>query len=507
MGDKTENNKRIAKNTLMLYIRLFFVMLVTLYTSRVVLDVLGVEDYGIYNVVAGFVTLLTFITSCLINVTQRYLNIGHGMNDMQMTNRYFSQSLILYVIISLLLIVLGETLGVWFVENKLVIPPGRENAAYWTFQFAILASIISILQIPYTSAIIARERMNIYAYVGLIEAALKLATAFALIAFGDYGKVALYAAFIALSNVITALIYVAYCKKKFPECKFRFYWNNKLIKEMANFVGSNLFGSFAYSANIQGTNILLNNFFGTAVNAAHGVAIQVSSAAIRFTDSILSAVKPQIIKSYTMRDYDYMESLIRKASIYSYLMLFVLMVPLMFNTHLILNLWLKEVPPHSEIFTQLTLIEAAFSVLAIPLWLAANATGYIRRSQIYGRGLMLLSLPASYFTLQLWHEPYIPLISIICSNIFFWLYSLYDIRKQLRLNLRLYAKEVILPAVLISFVTCVCVYAEFTVVHAEWARFVVSTLTAVVIIGLLTYRLTLSPEQRSAVMQRILKKF
>lgn len=503
MNDKSENNKRIAKNTLMLYIRMFFIMLVSLYTSRVVLDVLGVTDYGIYNVVAGFVTLLAFITSSLANVTQRYLNIGLGKNDLNITNKYFSQSLIIYAIVSLILILVGETVGVWFIENKLVIPVGRENVAFWTFQLSLLAAVISILQTPYTSAIIAREQMNIYAYIGLLEAGLKLATALLLIAFGDDGKVVLYSAFIAISYLITAIIYFIYCRKKFPECTFRFYWDAKLIKEMANFVGCNLFGSFAYSACTQGANIILNIFFGTVANAARGIAVQVSSTAIRFTDSILSAVKPQIIKSYTANDIGYVENLIRKSSVYTFLMMLILIIPLSFNTQFILNIWLKKVPAYSILFTQLALIEALFAVMAMPLWLAANATGNIKRSQVYGRGFMMLSLPASYFLLRFCQDPYIPSVSLICANIFFWLFSIYDIHKQLELNLRRYTKEVIIPSCIISAITYACIYAEVAAVHTPWLRFIVTTLSSILIVPLLAYHITLNREQRIEISYKI----
>lgn len=506
MNDTTQpahDTGRIAKNTLYLYIRMFLVMLVTLYTSRVVLDVLGVEDYGVYNVVGGIVAFLGFFTSSLSNVTQRYLNIGLGNNNLREASRYFSQSLLLYLMLSALLVVVGETLGVWFVRNKLVVPAGRELAVVWTFRFSLLASVIALLQIPYISVIVARERMSIYAYIGIVEVVLKLGCVFLLLLWGDQNRVAQYAALIAGSYLVVLLIYWAYCRARFPESRFRFCWDTALIRKMALFVGYNLFGSFSYAAGAQGNNILLNLFFGPAVNAARAVAMQVSAAVIRFSGSFITAVKPQIIKSYVVGDVEYMQNLIRKTTLYSFLLISLIALPILFNTEFILNLWLKEVPDYAPLFTQLVVVDAMIGVLADPLWLAANATGQLKRNQVYGRGVMLLTLPVSYFVLRIWPNPIVPFLAVILAQCIYWLYCVYDIHLQLDLNLLRYFREVVVHICAIGASVFVIGMVECQFISSGLLRLVVTTVSVGVGTITLAFAVTLSVLERQRVVARV----
>lgn len=506
MNDTTQpahDTGRIARNTLYLYIRMFLVMLVTLYTSRVVLDILGVEDYGVYNVVGGIVAFLGFFTSSLSNVTQRYLNIDLGNNDLGEASRYFSQSLLLYLMLSALLLVAGETLGVWFVRNKLVVPAGRELAVVWTFRFSLLASIIALLQIPYVSVIVARERMSIYAYIGIVEVVLKLGSVFLLLLWGDQNRVAQYAALIAGSYLVVLLIYWAYCRAQFPESRFRFCWDPALIRKMALFVGYNLFGCFFYAAGSQGNNVVLNLFFGPSVNAARAVAMQISAAVTRFSGSFVTAVKPQIIKSYAAGDVAYMQDLIRKTSLYSYLLILMIDFPILFNIGFILDIWLKKVPEYTALFSCLVVVDAMIGLLAEPLWIAANATGRIKRNQVYGRGFMLLTLPVSYFVLCVWTDPIVPFVAAIVAQLLYWGYSIYDIRLQLRLDLRRYFREVVVPVATISSSMVVLGAVECLLIGPGLVRLVVTTASIGAGTIAIAFFTTLSAAQRQLVTDRV----
>ncbi|RGD15122.1 hypothetical protein DW665_17225, partial [Parabacteroides sp. AM25-14] len=358
MSATSENNKRIAKNTLFLYMRMLLIMGVTLYTSRVVLQVLGVEDFGIYNVVGGVVSIISFFISSLSNVSQRYMNIGLGKQDIQEVEHAFRQSFTLMWMLSTMLLLFGETFGLWFVYNKLVIPPDRMVAALWVYQFSLVSVLSAINQVPLMGAIVAHEKMNMYAYLGLFEAFARLLIAYLLKVSATFDSLILYGMLTALVSVITWLFYAVYCVRSFSECKLRFYWDLSLVKDMSRFIGQNLFGCFAWSAGIQGTNILLNLFFGPAVNAARAVSVQVSAVVTRFTENIMTAVKPQIIKSYASGDREYMIVLIEKSSKYAYFLAALFAIPVMIEIEFILKVWLGQVPEHTVAFTRLVLCES-----------------------------------------------------------------------------------------------------------------------------------------------------
>ena len=451
MSATSENNKRIAKNTLFLYMRMLLIMGVTLYTSRVVLRVLGVEDFGIYNVVGGVVSIMSFFISSLSNVTQRYMNIGLGKQDLMETGCAFRQSLTLMWLLSVLLLLFGETLGLWFVYNKLVIPPERLGAAVWVYHFSLISILSAINQVPLMGAIVAHERMNIYAYLGLFEACARLFIVYLLEAFGTIDSLILYGLLMAIVSVFVWLIYAIYSVRSFTECKFRFYWNYSLVAEMSKFIGQNLFGCFAWSAGVQGTNILLNIFFGPAVNAARAVSVQVSAVVTRFTENMMTAVKPQIIKSYASGDCEYMVTLIEKSSKYAYFLAALIAIPVMVEIEFILEVWLGEVPSHTISFTRLVLCESLIGVFIPPLWMAANATGHIKNSQVYGRMFTLAILPISYLLLRLNANPLVPFIVAVLANVGYWFYSLCDIHRQIQLNMRKYFRDVVRPILIFTF--------------------------------------------------------
>lgn len=501
------NSKRIAKNSLYLYVRMLLVMGVTLYTSRIVLEVLGITDFGIYNVVGGFVAILGFFTSSLSNVTQRYINIGLGKNSPVETEHAFRQSFTLLLCISLLVLVIGETFGLWFVYNKLVIPPDRLAAAVWVFQFSILSLFFGINQVVLMGAVIAHEKMSIYAYLGLFEAIAKLLIVYLLKSFSSIDSLILYGALTALISIITYIFYLVYCVNNFNESRFTLLWNRKLVKEMGAFISYNLFGCFAWSAGIQGTNIILNLFFGPIVNAARAISVQISAVVTRFTDNIMTAVKPQIIKSYVTGNRDYMFLLIEKSSRYSYFLAAILAIPIMFEVNFILRLWLGQVPEYSAAFTRLVLCDALVGIFTPSLWIATNATGNIKNNQVYGRIITLLILPFSYVVLLLYSNPILPFYLTLLFSVLYWFYCLWDVNRQIGLPLKNYIVSVIKPACILSislFLACYIIMCSFE--NESLIRFLVLIFFST-IVGLLTVYFLLDKDERSFVKNQINKVF
>ncbi len=375
------NNKRIAKNTIVLYVRMLLIMLVTLYTSRVVLEVLGIEDYGIYNVVGGVITLLSFLNSALNTATQRYMNYEMGKNNHDGLRKVFSMSFILFFIIALVVVVLSETIGLWFVKNYLVIPEPRMDAALWVFQFSVLTFIISLIGVPYNAAIIAHERMEVYAYVSIVEVVLKLALVYTLRII-DADKLILYAILMALVQILIFISYKIYCKRKFDECTVKWIWDKPLLKGLFSFSGWMLSGTITNVLSTQGVNVLINMFFGPTMNAARGIAMQVYGAVNSFVANFMTAVRPQICKSYAQGDMDYMYKLVFSSSRLSFFLLFILSLPLIFNTNQILSIWLKEVPKYSVIFTQLVLINLLVTAVYSSIAYVSQASGKVKHYQL-----------------------------------------------------------------------------------------------------------------------------
>ena len=442
-----KDSKRIAINTGILYVRMLLLMIVSLYTSRVVLQALGVEDFGINNVVAGFVSILAFFTSSLSNAAQRFLSIGLGKDDIQETTLAFRQSYTLMLLFSGVVLVLGETAGLWFVHNKLVMPSSRLNAAWWIYQFALLSTVCSILQVTFSAVIVAREKMGIYAYLAIFEAVARLLIAFALL-LSTIDHLILYGILTSFVSVLTLAFHIGYCKWKFPEVRCKVCWKKDLAKKMGAFISANLFGCFAWAAGVQGTNIILNLFFGPVVNAARGIAVQVNGVVMRFSENIMTAMKPQIIKSFACGDVEYMKVLIEKSTKYMAILTAFLSVPIMFETRCVLHLWLGQIPEYTEEFIRIVLLEQVITVWVTPLWIVANATGNIKRNQVYGRLFTLAALPVSYLSLHIVKNPMIPMLVLVVSALGYWLYCLYDIKCQINLNISQYIVKSIVPSLI-----------------------------------------------------------
>lgn len=442
-------NKTIAKNTLFLYVRMFLVMGVTLYMSRIVLDQLGVSDYGIYSLVGGIVALFGFLNSSMSSATQRYLAFDLGKKDEKRLQKTFSITLTIHIAIALIILIVAETLGLWYVNNKIVLPPDRLFAANVVYQFSVLTALIGIIQVPYDSLIIAYEKMNVYAYISIVEVGLKLGLVFLLITYGG-DKLIAYAAMMFIVSLIIRIFYQVYCRQNYKASKYKFEFDKKYFKEMISYSGWNLFGGIASVSRGQGINIVLNLFFGTMVNAAYGLTLQVQGAVNQFVTNFQKAVNPQIIKTYSEGNLERMHKLIIQSSKFSFLLMFLFVAPILFNTDFILNLWLKNPPQYTNIFVQLSLIGALIDCISGPLMIAVQATGKIKIYQIFIGSLIILTLPIAVIWLYFGGAPTVVFYSIILINILSFIFRLFFLKSLLNLKVIVFLKTAVLRMVLVS---------------------------------------------------------
>jgi len=393
------NGSRIIRNTAFLYVRMLFLMLVSLFTSRIVLQRLGVTDFGIYNIVGGFTSMLVFFRSSLANAAQRYLSIELAKNDIGGAVSVFRQNRTLYAVLAIVVLLLAETAGLWVVRNKLVIPPERMDAAVRTYHFAVFSCCLTILTAVYDAAIIAHEDMKAYSYIGLFEGAGKLAVACAVGVFTS-DRLTAYALLIFLLNLCTRIFYASFCRRNYAECRCRPAGEAKGANELLSFIGWNTIGTFVYSLNGEGINILLNLFFGPAVNAARGISYQISGAITSFSTNFYTAVRPQITKAYAAGDSPYLLDLFFRSSKYSVFLLWLFCLPAMLCIDPILSVWLDRVPDYTASFTIWILAHSIVYVLDNPMWAIVLAVGKLKRYILTGNGILIMAFPLSCMCLK-----------------------------------------------------------------------------------------------------------
>lgn len=416
-GSQRENTKRIAKNTLMLYVRMLFGMLVSLYTSRVVLQALGVEDYGIYNVVGGVVAMFSLLSGSLSAAVSRFLTFELGRKDLDRLKKVFSSALCVHALLAFVVFILSETVGLWFLNYKMNIPADRMVAANWVFQFSIFSFLLGLFSVPYNASIVSHERMGIFAFVGIGDSILQLGIVL-LIAYGGIpvDRLIFYAGLLVVKGFLFQLFYFYYCRRSFEECRFRLKLDKPLLKEMTGFAGWNFIGASSGLLRDQGGNILLNLFYGPALNAARGIANQVSGAIGAFVGNFMVALNPQITKSYAAAEYEYTFSLIFRGARFSFYLLLWLALPVLLNTQYILSFWLNVVPDHAIFFVQLVLVFSMCESVSNPLITVMLATGKIRNYQIIVGGLQMMNFPLSYLFLKMGFLPeVIVMIAIVLS--------------------------------------------------------------------------------------------
>lgn len=507
MTDK--NTKRIAKNTLILYIRMLLVMSVTLYTSRVVLAVLGVEDYGIYNVVGGFVAMFSVISGTLSAAISRFLTFELGAENKDRLKKVFSTSINIQIIISIIILLLAESLGIWFLNNKLNFPDERVVAVNWIYQTSILLFIINLISLPYHASIIAHERMKVFAYMSILEVLLKLLIVYLLVVL-NVDKLILYGLLLLMVAIIIRIIYGIYCKRNFEECNYYFVLDAKLLKEMLSFAGWNFFGASSKVLKDQGVNIVINLFCGTVVNAARGVAMQVSTAIHSFVNNFMVALNPQITKSYASGEYDYMMKLIQQGARLSFYMLMLLSLPVIIDTETILSIWLVEVPPHTANFVRLVLIYAMFESLSGTLITAMLATGKIRKYQIIVGSTQMLNFPISYILLYFGFFPEVTLIIAIVISLVCLIMRLFLLKRMIHLSVSKYLHNVVLNTLLVLLLSALLPSYIFLKMDIGIIRLLVVVFVSVISSLVIIYYIGCREKERFFIKQKmkmILSKF
>lgn len=449
MEDENINNKRIAKNTLLLYGRMLFTMWISLYTSRMILDILGVVDFGIYNVVGGVIALMWALNGALSTSTTRHITFELGTGNIHRLSLVFRTSLTIHTLIGILIIIICETIGLWFMCTQLVVPPERMEAAQWVYQFSLFSMVLTVLSVPFNACIVAHEKMQAYAYISIIDTILKLAVVF-ILEWIPFDKLIVYALLYFLTQLVIQILYMTYCKSQFPEVQISFVWNKPLLKTMASFTGWNLIGSGSALLMSQGHSIILNQFFGPVVNAAKGIANQVQGMVTKFSGNFQMALNPQIFKSYATQNLEYMHKLIYASSKYSYFMIFILSLPISIESKEILELWLKIVPENTNSFLRLILLTSAVNALANPLVIGAQATGKIKMFQSIEAFVLLLILPFTYISALWGASPVIAFYIYLIFHIIAVIARLTILHTLIRISYHTYIAKVVIPILLVS---------------------------------------------------------
>lgn len=502
MENISANNKRIAKNTLLLYFRMLLTMAVSLYTSRVVLSTLGVEDYGIYNVVGGVVAMFSVISGSLSAAISRFITYELGKGDKKVLEKIFSSAVTIQLTLGIIILILAEAIGVWFLNAKMNIPESRMYAANWVFQLSIITFIINLISVPYNAAIIAHERMSAFAYISILEVSAKLLIVYMLI-LSPIDMLIFYAILMTSVALIIRFVYGYYCKRHFEECTYHFIFDATLLKRMFGFAGWNFIGSCSAILRDQGGNIVINLFCGPAVNAARGIAYQVNSAINGFVSNFMVALNPQITKSYASGNREYMMTLIFQGARLSFYMLLLLSLPVLVNTHYILVIWLKIVPDHAVLFVQLILIFAMSESISNPLITAMLATGKIRNYQIVVGGMQMMNLPISYVCLRLGCMPESVLIVAIVISQCCLAARLYMLRGLIGLSSIKYLKTVYLNVLSVAVLSAIIPYLVSYNMKESFVTFVAVTLIAVLSTASIEFFIGCNAKERYFVKRKL----
>ncbi len=501
MSSNISNNKLVLKNTIYLYIRMLLTMAVSLYTSRVVLDVLGVSDYGIFNVIAGIIVLISMLNTSMSAATQRFITFELGQQNEKRVSDTFSMSMTAHFIICIIILILGETIGLYYVDNYLNVPVERHNAALWVYQISLATIIVNIVRIPYNASVIAYEKMNFYAWISIIETILRLVIVF-ILAIGDFDKLILYSFLIFVTAVVCSIIYKIYCQRKFTTCNYYWVMDKSYFKKIMGFFGWNFVGGIATTGTHQVGNLILNGFCGTVANAAYGVATQVNSAICGFTNNFQMAYTPQIVKLYSQNLKEELFRLMNRSALLSYYLLFILAMPLFLNIDLVLDIWLKDVPPYAGIFCQWLIIYNLIDSVQAPLWKVITATGNIRSYEIWLNIVLILNIPLSYICLKYGMAPYIVVIISTGLNLVTALFRVIHVKIQVSYPISFYAKEVVLRVFLVSGIYMSLWYiSTFLFEVNNLLSFVIFFGISVIINILTIYLVGLNPVDRKLVVR------
>ena len=508
MVENEIDGNRIAKNTLLLYLRMLFQLGIALYTSRAVLNALGVIDFGIYNVVGGIIVIFSFLNNAMASSTQRFLVYHLGTNDSRKLKQIFSSAIIIHFVMAVVVVGLAEIMGLWFLQAKMIIPMERLEVAKWVFHLSVISSAITILSVPYNAAIIANERMGAFAAISIIETLLKLCVAI-FISFCNGDRLLWYAGLLLGVSVIVRTIYGVYCSKSFPEAKLIFPRNNKLLyKEMTSFAGWSLVGNLSVVGYTQGINLLLNIFFGPAINAARGIAVQVQNAVYGFVRSFQTAVNPQITKSYAIGDLKSMHLLIYRSSKLSFYLTLMLSLPIIIETPYVLSLWLNIVPDYTVAFCRLTFISCMIESISNPFMIGASATGKIKKYHLIIGSILLLIVPVSYIFLKLGFEPIIVYIIDILIQFIAQIIRLFLCRHLFSLNILFYIKDVISRIVGVAVLSVVfSLLIDSLFIEINFINAIVVAFFSFISVCVVSYVIGLKKSERTFFNNKMLKIF
>ena len=505
-SETVSSTKRIAKNTLMLYFRQILIMLVSLYTVRVVLNVLGAEDYGIFGVVGGVVTFFSFLSGTMASATQRFFSFAIGKNDLQQLKETFCVNLVIYAVISVFAVILLESVGLWFIQNKMSVPPQRFDAACRLFQLSIFSFIASIIASPFMAIVIAHEDMQIYAFLSVIEAVLKLAVVYLLSAISA-DKLVLYGTLLLAIALFNVLSYISICIIKYVECQFRcFFWNKTLFKEIMKFTGWTLFGAFTSVGRTQAVTILLNQFFSPIVIAARTIATTVNSQVNVFSTNFNTSLYPPIIKEYASGNKEEMFRLLYNGSKMTFFLMWVFALPLFLHMDYVLTFWLKNPPEHAIFFTRLALIESVIVASALPLCTAARAPGKMMGYELALGTVQLLIFVADWILLRTGFDAWIVFVVATIGNAVMYILRLVILRILVSFRILEFTRRVLLP---LAEASGVSLAASFAVAYFTPYKFVFvafSVLLSIVFSSLAMYFLGMDKESRKKVMEILGRK-
>lgn len=503
MVQQLNHNRRIAKNTIILYFRMLFIMGISLYTSRVVLNMLGVEDYGVYNVVGGTVTLLRVLSSSLSTASLRFLTFELGRNNYTALQRIFSLSFTIHLGLALVVLLVAELAGVWFLNTHLNIPAERLYTANWVFQCSVLSFFVTMLGIPFDALMIAHERMTAFAYIGILDVLLKFMLIWGLAHFAFLSdKLLVYGVILMFVTMLTQFIYVYYCRKHFLECRCSLTWDKVRLREMADFAGWSFIGSCALVLRDQGVNILLNIFCGPIVNAARGISYSVNNAMSSFVGNFMVALNPQITKYYAAGEWENVGLLVKRGSRFSFYILLILTLPVLFETDFILSMWLNKYPNYTVVFVRLLLVLSLVDSLSNTLNTLQLATGRTQNYQLAVGGLTLLNCPFSYLLLWLGYEPEITVIVAIFLSFVCLLVRLLFLHRTTGFSIQNYLGEVVRNVILVSTCTLPFPWLIYHMMPASTLRFVALTAGCILWTSSIVYKIGCCTSEKIFLRQR-----
>lgn len=506
MSENSANSKRIAKNTAILYARMLLLMVVSLYTSRLVLQALGIEDYGIYNVVGGVVAFLGFLNGTLSTASSRFITVALSTGDMKRMKTTFSNILIVNFAIALIIVLLAETAGLWLFYNKLQIPPERLDIAFWVYQISIFTVVLNIISVPYNATIIAHERMKAFAFISIFDALSKLVLVYVLIHVKVFDTLLMYAIFILCIQLFDRIIYGVYCFKNFKESHFQLSVDKKILTEMFQFLSWSSYGSFVSVGFTQGLNIILNMFYGPAVNAARGLSVQVQTAVVSFATNFQTAINPQIIKSVASKDFDYAKDLLFACSKYSFFLLSIFALPIIVEAEFILKLWLGEVPNHTVIFVQLMLVISTWGTLANPLRVINQAEGNIKKFQLYECTLLLLIMPISYLVSKWFLIPELVFVVHLTIEFIAQVVRVTIVAPKIGLDYKTYIKNVHLRLAPIFIIPLFCAMVLKSYLNSSLGSFIFIVVIVEILILSMIYFIGVNNKEREIAITFIRNK-